>query len=535
MNKVGIELSATRCVLVEAQAGGTGRRRVAADGEVVRVRSFATIPYGSSSPDSLTAELRGLLAAKTSSRDCWVALWGVRSSHHFMMLPPAKRWRVEALARRDARRGGAAAQIEAADATIGVALGGMRESPSRVLQREVSAVVASSADIRASVQPLIDAGFIVGGVTTPGLALCSVARRRRGAVPGAASAYVAILPFAMALAIVRDGLLLFAREITWGYEGEHGKRYPAPLGPEPLAESLSSELRRSFLFFKQSSKQNVSELRLCGSLPDLRALTAPMIRALDVEVETLDSLEGVDAEALPEPAGLFREQMADLRVAWALSADPEPPVNLLPAALRRPAGAHRRRLLVGAGMAAAVVVAALAWSGADNHARAAESEAQDLSRQVSALEARVQRIRSDGQGAARESARQMALTAFDTQGPRIARVLEALARLAPDEVTLRSLTVSPDATSWRLSIAGFATSADPARAQAAVAGFVRGLRDSPYVGAPIRPPSLRIVWGREAAALRLGGAAGQPDHPMQPALASGTAAIEFSVDYAIRK
>ena len=31
----------------------------------------------------------------------------------------------------------------------------------------------------------------------------------------------------------------------------------------------------------------------CGNLPELRSLTMPLIEELDVEVETLDSLEGL--------------------------------------------------------------------------------------------------------------------------------------------------------------------------------------------------------------------------------------------------
>ncbi len=91
-------------------------------------------------------------------------------------------------------------------------------------------------------------------MTTPTLALCSLARLRRGRVPGAADAYVAVMPYTVALAIVRDGLLMLAREIAWGYQGDRGKDYAAPPTTDELAERLSSELRRSFLFFKQRSK-----------------------------------------------------------------------------------------------------------------------------------------------------------------------------------------------------------------------------------------------------------------------------------------
>ena len=532
---VGIDLSTTRCALIEVNAPGRGRRRAAAPGADVRVRSFVTLPDGTESPDRLTAGLRALLAGNALSRHCWVTLWGVRSSHQFLLLPAAAPSSLEALARREARQGVPIVQIEASDVVTGVMSGAVRESATRAPWREVSVVTASSSDIRARLQPILDAGFTVEGVTTPSLALCSIARNRRASVPGAASAYVAIGPFAIALAIVRDGLPVLAREISWGYQGELGRRDGAPLAAEALAQRLSSELRRSFLFFKQSSKQDVSQVLMCGALPGLRSLTAPLIEILDVEVETLDSLEGVDADALPEPADRFREQVADLRLALAISADPAPPANLLPASLKAPREAGRRRLLFGAGMAAAVIVSALVWGRADQQARAAERQAQDLDRQVSALGPRARRMQAERDDAALESARRAALTAFDVQGPRVARVLETLARLAPDEVTLRSLTASPDGTSWRLSVEGFASSSNPARARDAVSGFLRGLQDSPYFGAPIRPPWLRVTSARGTPDLNPARAAGEPGDSRRPSPATGTTDIEFVVGFAIRK
>ena len=50
-------------------------------------------------------------------------------------------------------------------------------------------------------------------------------------------------------------------------------------------------------------------------------MTVPLMERLDVEVETLDSLFGIDAARLPEPADEFRERGAELRLAWAAAAD----------------------------------------------------------------------------------------------------------------------------------------------------------------------------------------------------------------------
>ena len=182
--------------------------------------------------------------------------------------------------------------MEPDDAVIRVALGGTRESPGGGSAREVLVVTASASEIRARLQPIVEAGFSVEGVTTPGLALLSLARRHRASVPGAVRAYVAVAPFSVACALVRDGVLVLAREMPWGFQGELGTLYQRPPTADDLARRLASELRRSFLFFKQGSREDVSQVLLCGTLPDLRSLTAPLIQLLDVEVETLDSARG---------------------------------------------------------------------------------------------------------------------------------------------------------------------------------------------------------------------------------------------------
>ena len=100
-----------------------------------------------------------------------------------MLLPTAKPSDLEALARREAQAERLGSQIDASDAAIGVASGGTREPAKGTLTREVSVVTASSSDIRTRLQPIVDAGFTVEGVTTPTLALCSLARRASRARP----------------------------------------------------------------------------------------------------------------------------------------------------------------------------------------------------------------------------------------------------------------------------------------------------------------------------------------------------------------
>ena len=54
-----------------------------------------------------------------------------------------------------------------------------------------------------------------------------------------------------------------------------------------------------------------------------------MMEQLDVEIEPMDSMFGIDAQELPEPADAFRRRSIELRLAWAAAADWNAPLNLL--------------------------------------------------------------------------------------------------------------------------------------------------------------------------------------------------------------
>lgn len=525
MRRTGIELTASRCSLVEVEAVPR-RGRGAAE---VRVRSFLTIPTVDG-PDRLSAELRALVDANKFSRHAWVTLWGVRSTHQFLQMASARRSELQAMARRHAIESGLASSADGSDVVSDSVVGEKHHSSLGASKREVVVVSASSADIRERLQPILDAGFTADGVVTPAEALWAQARLRRAVTPGDAYAYVALSATASAITIVRDGLPLFSHELNWGYRGRDNKGSgpifslnshasgnkmgsdPLLISKEELAEQLASELRRSFIFAKQYSDRNVTQLLLCGDMPELRSLTAPLIDLLDVEVETLDSLEGIDATVLPEPAEAFREQIAGLRLALAVAAQP-PPVNLMPPEQIPPVDTRRYRSLLGRSTAAAAVLCAVMYGYASWEASRASSELEELNQQLAALGPRLRAVEATRVAAGLEAAQWAALTAFDTQGPRIARILETLAQAAPPEVTVRSLRVRGDGPLWRLSIAGNVESSDPPRAQAAVNNFLELTQQSPLIGPPVRSPYLKITTPRGA-------------------VAGGT---EFTAEYVIRK
>ena len=191
-------------------------------------------------------------------------------------------------------------------ATASTAIKGANRQP-------VVLALASAEDVSAALQPLRDARVRIQSVMTPADALMGLARSRQAfAVPGGIEAYVALDESATCVALVRDGSLLSARELPWGYGDEAGQLAPsAAAGIRPhddLAARLFNELT-VFLTTVGAAGSSIAQVSICGGLPDLRTMTVSLMERLDVEVEALDSLFGIDADQLPEPADEFREQV----------------------------------------------------------------------------------------------------------------------------------------------------------------------------------------------------------------------------------
>jgi hypothetical protein len=477
----------------------------------VRVTAFAAT--GARDGDAgLSASLTRLRSERKLSRRVTVTLWGLRSVQQLLRLPPAATEALEPLARREARRDLAPLEADGEGASVAIALG-----PETMVgaqrRREVSLVAASNGEIRRRLQPIVDAGFVVDAVVTPALALAALARARRDVTP-ATAAYAAILGETICLAIVRDGLLVFAREMPWGHAG--GQAAAA----EPTDVRLASELKRSILFFKQTFRSAVEAVVLCGDMPDLRVLTAPLAEALAVPVQTLDSLVGIDAAAIPAPAERFRSDAAALRVAIAAASEPDPPANLLPAVIRLSRESRAQRVRVVLATAASLLLVGGWYSLSSQTARHQQVEMRAIESQLAILEPDAQRAAERRDAYTRTMAQQAALGALETQGPRLARFLEALAQHAPADVVLTSVDVRADGPYWRAEVHGLATNEEAADAQASVNAFLEALARSPFAGTPLQPPSRRIVGSRPA------GVTGPAAEPLPP----GTIGVAFVAD-----
>ena len=489
-NRTGIELLPHACRIVEvasrARLSGGGRP---AD---LRVRAFREIPYSPADPESLTAELRKAL--KGLEHRASVAVWGLRSMHQALLLPPAASADLEAIARREARTaGGGLPAPPVADAVVAGALRGGR--------RQTGYVAVSAEELRARIQPVIDAGVKVESAVTPALAHASLVKQRRALLPDAVVAVLSVNVQSTAITVVHGNVVLFARELPWGGQakGEDGELEGAS---RAVVESrIADELRRSLVYVRQSQKVDVSCLLVCGDLSDIRSLTGPLVNELALDVETLDVGGDLDLSKLPEPSDRFRSRLGAWRTVLALAAEAGPLTGLSSqdAKLATVSPALPRRVTAAA--VAGVLVVAAGWGALGYFSAGVTARQERLRRTIGVLEPELQRQDAEQRRVVMAAAREAALGAFASQGPRLAKVMEAVSLAAPPDVALSVLHIEPVGANWRLVVEGLAEGADAGAAHATFSQFVKALEASPLLGRPLAPPSLRARTSDPAGAV----------------------------------
>ena len=325
---IGIELSPAACRIIEIEGGVPWVRRR----PNTQVLSFEILVKGDSSTQATLEKLR--------KRPVAVVVWGVPTDHRQVIVANGS---YEAM-RREALETLAGAGIETRGVLADIAPATRRND--RSPRRPVVAVLAAAAQMTEALAPLTDAGIRVRSLLTPAAALTSLARTRRTlAVPDSIEAYVALDETATCIALVRNGALITARELSWGYLTS--VHFAEPPRLDHLAARIAGELSEFFGAIG-SSMSAASQVCVCGGLPDLRSMTVRLTEMLDVEVEPLDSLYGLDPDSLSDRADEFRERSAEMRLAWAAATDWPPTINLL-----RP----RRRQIGKTALSRAAIVA----------------------------------------------------------------------------------------------------------------------------------------------------------------------------------
>jgi hypothetical protein len=163
------------------------------------------------------------------------------------------------------------------------------------------------------IEPLVRAGFKVARVVTPCNALGALARLRVSRT-GGAMCWLGINRNGVAIVVVRPGKLLYSHSFAWDSNVGASGSQARLLQRYSLVAFLAPEVRRAFAAARQKGT-TVDGVITCGNLPDLRSLTMPLIEELDIEVETLDSLEGL--VVTPEQADRLQEAAPSIRLACA--------------------------------------------------------------------------------------------------------------------------------------------------------------------------------------------------------------------------
>ncbi len=182
---------------------------------------------------------------------------------------------------------------------------------------------------RAAMRPLVDAGFRIDRLVTPPQALAILASTRgRSGAQNSGVVWLALNMHGAAIAIVRGAELVFGRTFQWTYNPYLLETKAQLLQRYSLIAHLAPEVRHGIAAVRASHGIPVDAVVTCGDLPELRSLTMPLIEELDLEVETLDSMEGLrpvgkaKLERLAETAPALR-----LACAAALAGAQRPRAN----------------------------------------------------------------------------------------------------------------------------------------------------------------------------------------------------------------
>ena len=162
-----------------------------------------------------------------------------------------------------------------------------------------------------TLKPFLDAGFTIEALLTPAQALAQLAAERRRPNEGPV-AWLSINTHGAAIAIVEGIDILYSRTLAWKYNHSPRTAREQLLQRYVLVMHIAPELQHGISVVRVNQGKRVETVVTCGNLPDLRSLTMPLIEELDMEVETLDSTDGlrpvksISTEALAERAPIVR-------------------------------------------------------------------------------------------------------------------------------------------------------------------------------------------------------------------------------------
>ncbi len=334
--RIGIELAPSVCRIVELDAPlGRARHGVAAP----RVRSFSVIP----SSDRAVLEAFRSLGRRRAS----VIVWDAPSDHRQVVVTDGSYEQMRAEALTALRGVGAPVRGRLSDITPA-------SPPIPGTRRPLLLATADGPAFDRALAPLVAAGIRIETALTPAAALLSLARLRRtidGAGPSTGDeAFVAIEESVGCIALIRGGSMLAARMLPWGFVDQSSGRGLLRSRQE-IATRLAGDLAE-FVSAARLDSGGLSLISVCGPLPDLRSMAALLVERLDIEVEPLDTLFGIDPSRVPTGTDQLSDRIAELRLAWAAAADARPSLDLFRVQRTRTARKYLSRAAVAAGLLA---------------------------------------------------------------------------------------------------------------------------------------------------------------------------------------
>jgi hypothetical protein len=176
-------------------------------------------------------------------------------------------------------------------------------------------------DSEATLEVLADAGFEIASVLTPAQALARVVRSRQSGAPrGTATAALSLNSHGAAIAIVAGTEVICTRVFEWALGAPFTGTRSEELDRYLLVSQIAPQLQHLIDLVRPVNGVTVTSVVACGNLPDLRSLAMILIEEMDIEVETLDSTELLDAGVAP---GTFGDSVASLQLATALASSDE--------------------------------------------------------------------------------------------------------------------------------------------------------------------------------------------------------------------
>ena len=152
---------------------------------------------------------------------------------------------------------------------------------------------------------LVSAGFSIDAIVPPAQAMARLVNARKIDTSRAAVAVLSLNTHGAAIAIVSNGEAISARTFAWplGRPFAHGR--DELLERYLIVSEVAPQLQHVIDLVRPVYGVSIASVLVCGNLPELRSLSMLLIEEMDIEVETLDSLdllesaEVASADAVP--------------------------------------------------------------------------------------------------------------------------------------------------------------------------------------------------------------------------------------------